>query len=387
MVVILGGNMTPEQKRIVVLYASCGAGHLRAAESLAEFFISQGEKVVLLDILATAPGWYRKIYRDGYYALIRNYPFVWKILYQITEKISRDNILKRIINRMEARLFKKFFMFLAEFKPQIIVTTHFLPVSLLEYTKKIFSLYVVITDYYAHNIWLGNKVDTYFVAAAEVKQILLDKGVAAEKIQVSGIPFKSPKDRLTRREARIYLGIAEDKFTLLILSGGAGMGNISAVLDVLQASNNSLQLLVNTGHNVSLRKKLEEKYRFSVLPIIFFGFSEEMFTYYAASDVIISKPGGLTVTECLAAGLPQILLHTIPGQEEDNARFVVRKKAGRLLRSVAELPALIQDFLQNPDALTEMKNNALNSVPATSRESIYKVIMNKNPDTQVPNSQ
>lgn len=362
------------RKKILLIYAPCGAGHKKAAEALFENFYKKGDNVVLLDILDTTTWWYRAIYRDGYYLLIQKFTTIWKFLYDFSENISSRTSLTRIWQYVESLLFKRFYTYLSNAAPDVIIATHFLPVSLLNHCQQKFYVATVITDYYPHGMWIGEKVGTYFVASTEVKETLIKKGVLPEKIQISGIPFRQQEQKRTKEEAQRFLGISSGKFTLLLLSGGAGVGNVDAIIQLLISFKDTIQILVNTGTNVSLHEKLERKYKSLFPGITFFGFTNDMPTYYTASDVVITKPGGLTVTECLASGLPLLMVHTIPGQEENNAQFVVANKAGFFLKTLPELPDVVKMLLEQPDTLAQMSKNAFNCIPHDTNEFIYTEI-------------
>lgn len=363
-----------DSKKILLVYAPCGAGHKRAADALFESFQQKGDEVTLLDILDMTTWWYRKLYRDGYYLLIQRFPKVWKFLYDFSENIPPNNSLQRICRYLESLLFKRFYAYLSKTSPEVIIATHFLPSSLLKCSEKSFRLLTVITDYYPHRIWVGDKVSTYLVASSEVKEALVKKGIPPAKIRISGIPFRRQGQKRTKEEARGFLKILPGKFTLLILSGGAGVGNVETIIKLLMPFKDVIQLLVNTGTNVSLHKKLQAKYGSPSLNITLFGFTDDMLTYYTASDVVITKPGGLTVTECLATGLPLIMVHTIPGQEENNAQFVVDKNAGFFLKRLQEVPEVIKKLLEHPDILGQMSKNALKSTPHDASEYIYNEV-------------
>ena len=200
-----------DQKKILILYAPCGAGHKKTAEALYDYFIEQGLKdVVLKDILEFAPAWYRKTYRDGYYLLTRKFPALWHTLYQRTEQSVRKTLFKKIWRGAEQRWFGRFYKYLAETKPQVVLAAHFLPIALLEGVKRDFKLAIVVTDYYAHRLWISAMVDDYFVAAEGVKELLTGKGIPADRITVSGIPTKPIKNfQINRQEIRRQFGLDE----------------------------------------------------------------------------------------------------------------------------------------------------------------------------------
>jgi len=209
------------RNKILILYAPCGAGHQKAAQALSDYFKSQTEDdVELKDILEFAPSWYRKIYRDGYYFLIRKLPKLWAYLYHSTDLIPPESSLTRFWRQLEHKWFASFHRYLDQSHPTTIVTTHFLPISLLKDRKKNnYQLTVVVTDDCAHNAWVSVFVDHYFVAAEEVKKILVQKGIIPERITVTGIPFKPmTASRESRADRKVELGLNRELFTVLVCS-------------------------------------------------------------------------------------------------------------------------------------------------------------------------
>lgn len=358
--------MTPE--KVLILYAPCGAGHKMAAKALADYFSRQaGISVEMKDILDFAPAWYRFIYRDGYYLLIKKFPKLWSLLYQSTELDYKNNILVRLARKIENSFFGSFYRYLELIKPTELITTHFLPISVLKNKKRDFKFSVVVTDYYPHTLWISSQVDEYFVASSQVKQLLQQKGIREEDITITGIPVKSM--------AMGEPDCKHDLFTVLILSGAGGVGDLSAIIKGLEKLAGKIQVIVNTGLNQKLQAKLAAAAKKSALTIKVIGFTDKIYEYYSMSDAVITKPGGLTVTECLTFGLPLLMINAIPGQEEENARFVEANKAGIMVKDVKQIPAIISSWLAEPALLATMRQNALAAVPHDSNERIFRQVI------------
>ncbi|MDD5131362.1 MAG: glycosyltransferase [bacterium] len=364
-------NNLPLEK-IVILYAPCGAGHKKAAEALAGYFGQQaGLAVEIKDILDFAPAWYRFIYRDGYYLLVKKFPRLWSLLYQGTELGYKEHILVRFARWIEDSLFDPFYRYLKLAKPTVLITTHFLPISLLKDIKRDFKFGAVITDYYPHSLWVSSQVDKYFVASDYVKQVLRQKGVREDSIDITGIPIQPIA--VTGSDHKKNL------FTVLILSGAGGVGDLSSIIKGLEVFTGKMQVIVSTGLNRKLQAKLVQEAKVSTLDVQVIGFTDKIYEYYASSDIVITKPGGLTVTECLTFGLPLIMINAIPGQEEENAKFVAEHQAGILVKDIKQIPGIIDGWLSNPSQLAAMKARALITAPHDSNERIFnKLVRNKN---------
>ncbi len=361
--------------RILILYVPCGAGHQKAAEALYDYFLKKNLNVELKDLLEFAPRWYGRIYRDGYYLLIRKYPGLWSWIYQSFEKMSEDGMINRLVRRLENRCFKSFYKYLEETKITTVVAAHFLPISLLKNTPKKIEINVVVTDYYAHSLWVGSAVDKYFVASAGVRDQLIKKGVPANNIFITGIPVRDAEEiSLSKEDARRKIGINEKKFTILLLSGACGVGDIAVMVKRMEKFASQLQLLVNTGLNETLQKELESNLGANPVLIKVIGFTNNIYLYYAAANLVITKPGGLTVTECLAFGKPLLLFKAIPGQEEENAKFVVNNQAGLQLEETGEIFQTLSGLINNPELLEKMRNNALRIAQQNSAGRICETI-------------
>lgn len=364
-------------KKILILYAPCGAGHEKAAQALYDYFREQGLKdVVLKDILEFAPAWYRKTYRDGYYLLTRRFPGLWYTLYRRTEQSVKETLFKKVWRGAEQRWFSRFYKYLVETKPQVVLSAHFLPIALLEGIKRDFKFDIVVTDYYTHRLWISAMVDNYFVASEELKQLLVQKGILTERILVTGIPIKPIKNfEVNRQEMRRQFGLDEKLFTVLLLSGAGGVGDIESIIRGLEPLAGSLQMMVNTGLNEKLRLKLEKDFSASKLKLKIFGFTDDIYRYYYAADMVISKPGGLTVAECLNFGLPIFMIDAIPGQEEENAKFVASHHAGVQIKDIIVFPGIIKALIDNPAVREEMRNNALKIVPHNTIQRIFEAVI------------
>ncbi|MDD5492241.1 MAG: glycosyltransferase [bacterium] len=352
-------------EKILILYAPCGAGHKKAAEALADYFSQQAQITVeMKDILDFAPAWYRFIYRDGYYLLIKRFPKLWSLLYQGTEVGYKEHILTRLARKIEDSFFGSFYHYLDLAKPTKIITTHFLPISLLKDKKRDFKLGAVVTDYYPHSLWVSNQVDDYFVASGAVKQVLRQKGIPEENITITGIPIK-PINAFTKKSPRSGL------FTVLILSGAGGIGDLSLIIKDLEILAGKIRVIVSTGLNRKLQARLTKEASTGKLAVQVIGFTDKMYEYYAMSDVVITKPGGLTVTECLTFGLPLLMINAIPGQEEENAKFVVAHKAGILVEDIKKVPEIINSWLTDPAQIAAIREQALIIAPHDSNERIF----------------
>lgn len=351
--------------RVVVTYVPAGSGHQRASESIAAALghLNASVKVVLLDALEGTDSCYRWSFTQGYFHLIQRAAALWGLSYRFTDLRALRPIvqpLHRVSNRWHGRALERIFL---EGRPDWIVGTHFFPMEVAAFLKRkgrlSARLVTVITDYLPHALWIAPGVDRYVVGSARAKEDLQHRGVPAEQIHLLGIPvdpkFSQRADRLTSSRR---LGLDPDRFTILIGSGGGGNGPVPSLVKALRVVPESLQLVVVTGTNAALLRELEELRPNIPHPMKICGFVHNMEEWMDASDLMISKPGGVTCAEAMAKGMPLLLYAPIPGQESRNAAVLEAMGTALFARSIAEIPPLVQALRADPKRLSQMSRSA-----------------------------
>jgi processive 1,2-diacylglycerol beta-glucosyltransferase len=308
--------------RVLVLSASAGAGHLRAAEAVARAVTLEAPsaEVRQLDVLTLASPAFRGAYSRWYLSLVERAPALWGYLYDRLDRPAkrRPVDLRRALNHWNTRRLRQA---VRDFAPDAVVCTHFLPAEVLGEARRKGRLRarlgVVVTDADVHRLWMHVGVDRYFVARPEAGALLEAAGFAAERVEATGIPvdpaFATARDRVQVR-ARLDLPAAGP--VVLLLAGGFGVGPVREMASRLAQARLPARVVVVAGRNEPLRRALAAAAgpRTRVL-----GFSREIHEWMAAADLLVTKPGGLTTAEALVRGLPMVLVNPIPGQEERNA--------------------------------------------------------------------
>jgi processive 1,2-diacylglycerol beta-glucosyltransferase len=348
-------------KRVLIVSASVGSGHARAAQSLQAWIARQapGTQARHLDILTLTGRTYRKAYTSSYLKLAEHAPEVWGYLYDSADKKKPRFKPPRLIRAFDKLEFAKFRHFVRDFAPDRMICTHFLPVQVLASSRgkpwAQFGLSIVVTDYYAHGFWAQPAADITFLPTTECLEELADKGMDRTKLVATGIPvlpqFAGPP---ARQAARAALGIGNDRPVVLVMGGGWGGGGLDAlVAEVLRAGDAAV--LAIAGRNARVRATLEaiQDPRLRV-----FGFVENIHELMAASDVCVTKSGGLTTSECLALGLPMLIPGAIPGQEERNADYVTEAGAAMQARSPASLRLKLARLITEPELRARMSESA-----------------------------
>ena len=353
--------------RVLLLSATSGAGHVRAAQALEKAFLARGDCTIEhFDALRYVSRLFQRVYDKAYISMVRRAPELMGLLYERTDQpwqhLRPRLALDRLNTRPMIRLLKRV-------QPDLCVATHFLPAEIIAWliAKKKLRAHnaIVVTDYDVHAMWLCRTVDRYYVAIEEAAQYLAHIGIPREKICVTGIPidplFSIP---FARAEARKHLGLDAEATVILISAGGYGLGPVEQLVKELLELQRPWQIVAIAGKAEKTRKRLDELAKsVSKLPsgsprLCAVGFTTEMDKYMAAADLMVGKAGGLTTSEALARALPMALIEPIPGQEERNADHLL--EAGAAIRC-NNLPAAawkIATLLDDPARLNRMRDAA-----------------------------
>jgi len=299
----------------IVVYASCGEGHRIAAGALSDEF-----DLPSVDILDFTFSFIKKFYASGYRFTVRYLSFIWKLLF-LTAK-SKPVML--FINRVNYLLFAHFYEFLSENRPELIIVTHFFPIYIVKILKKTFNtkLIVIITDIGVHPFWVDECVDYYFAAMDYTKDELKSLGVKENKIIAGGIPLRAGfKKKADTRRIREKIGL-DSKETILLFSGAAGN---SFIKGVLKEFSDKFNFIVIYRYDNKLKSFLESNNSPSVR---YFPYYSDIWELMDVSSFIVTKPGGLTVFECLYKRKRMVFTHFIWGQEKVNMDAAIKLGAG-----------------------------------------------------------
>lgn len=349
--------------KLLILHASAGGGHRRAAEALAASATERGLIPVARDILDFMPPLYRRTYAKGYLALVRSAPELWGYLYAQSDRSAHTPVERRLRTAFNHLNSLSFFRFLKRTAPDAVLCTHFLPLELIgtwpARQRHRLPLFGIVTDFAAHSLWFCRGVDAYYVATEEARRQLIRKGQPANQIALSGIPVLSAfAQSVPPPVARSRLGLRPDLPAVLVLNGGLGVGPALGLIRACLADPPPCQLLIVTGRNPRLESKLRAVAAQSRFPVVVRGFVDNVHDWMDAADLVISKPGGLTMAETLAKGKPAILMDPIPGQEQRNTEYLL--EAGVAVRAFEPEEAAwrIGEFLRDPVRLAVLAANA-----------------------------
>ncbi|MCX7996969.1 MAG: glycosyltransferase [Patescibacteria group bacterium] len=350
------------KRSILILHASVGQGHKTAALALEEVLRDRGVTVVVEDLLDYALPVFKSIYADSYLELAERAPDFMAMLYKLTDRAD-SGFRKELISIISRIGVPKFRGFGEGMYPDAIVHTHHLGMDLLKNTvTKIdppIRNYCVVTDFAANSLWAHKEISRYFVAGELVKTMLVQRGISPEKIEVSGIPLRSVVRTGKQPETvRTRLGISKLP-VITILGAGLRDSKVRVMLQQMIRNGFSGTILIVCGRNEDLTDSIKDVSGAANLDIFTYGHIDYIDDVMVASDIVVSKAGGLTVSEVLARGVPLIVVNGIRGQEEWNADFVCASGAGIQLHVSEMLPYAVNRILNDPERLNAMRSAAL----------------------------
>lgn len=345
--------------KVLFLSVSIGGGHNKAAQAVEESIkkLYPQSDTLIIDTIKYVNPLIDKLIVKGYLNTLKTSPLLYKKLYEISDTDENIYDFSNVVNKLLSRKIKKLINY---FNPNIIICTHPFPAQMISTMKKRGKISVpvatILTDFIIHNLWIQNPMDAYFVAHEYMKEELINRGVPEEIIFPVGIPvLEKFKTKLNREKVLSDLGFSSDKPVFLLMGGSLGIGKIDDVFRSLVFGVNNFQVIVITGDNKKLLNHLNSLCKTSNKNVKLFEYTDEINTLMDASDFIITKPGGVTISEALIKELPIIIISPIPGQEERNARFLINSGAAVELLKNEKLQSLIYHILKVPMRKRHMK--------------------------------
>jgi processive 1,2-diacylglycerol beta-glucosyltransferase len=355
-------------QRILVLSASVGGGHLRAAEAV-ELALKQlrpQAHVRNVDVLQLTNRFFRRVYSKYLYLdLVNKAPHVLGYFYDLLDQPSRSGANRgdRLRRALQGLNLGPFVKFLHSEPWDLVINTHFLPAEMIAQLRRKDKIDVpqvtVTTDFETHRLWVNQPCERYFTATDEGAVYLRSWGVPAADVRATGIPihpvFAEPKDRAALLARH---GLGADRPVVLQLAGGFGVGPIEKLFRSLLDVEVPLQVVTVAGRNEKLKGLLQQvevpgRHRVQVI-----GFTKQIDELMAVADLVVSKPGGLTTSEALASGTPMVVVNPIPGQESRNSDFLLENGAAIKVNNAATLAYKVTALLNEPARLQRLRDNA-----------------------------
>ena len=353
-------------KCILVLSASVGAGHLRAAQAveLAIRELDPAAMVENMDVLTLTNAAFRRLYGKAYLDLVNRAPHMLGYFYDLMDRpVSPRRKSDRLRYLAEKLNLTSFVKYLGQQAWDVVVNTHFLPAEMIAHLRdrQQFSTphFTVTTDFETHRLWVNQPCDLYFTATQEGAKNLEHWGVPAESMIVSGIPIHPAFSVAKSREQCLRnQQLQGDRPVVLQLSGGFGVGPVDQFLKQLLEVQTPIEVVVVTGRNEELRQRLALIVPPTRHRLVVVGYTDKMDELMTAADIVVTKPGGLTTSEALACGAAMAVVNPIPGQESRNSDFLLEHGAAVKINNLATLPFKLDQVLTDPQRLAQLKQNA-----------------------------
>lgn len=372
--------MSRNKHKIMIMTASVGSGHDEAAKVIEQELLDKYKNIEIetIDFIDIFPGPVGQFIKSTYLKIIDKVPSWYNILYQLTSKLNQQNKVSSIFGY---KYEKKIRALIEASNPNMILFTNPFPSTLVSHLKrkKKINIYTasIITDYTAHSVWLDPTIDSYFVGSDILKEEMVGKGINPSKIHVTGIPIdKKFNISVNKDEKTIELGLKANLPTVLIMGGGLGLGSIYEILETTDKIDRPLQLIVVAGKNKSLKHSLEKRKYNSKHNVKILGFCDNVHELMACSNLLVSKAGGLTMTEAVTKRLPILVFDPIPGQEIKNAKYFSYMGVAKYLKDLKDIKSTIEELLyEKPYKIDRMiRSCSLVSKPQ-AREEIVQYIL------------
>ena len=374
-------------RKILIFYASYGGGHLSAANSIKQCIDDNFKdcETKLVDCMEYVNKPVNKITTTAYKELAKKFPWAWGEVYSHSQK----GPLAHISSASNNLLAKKLLKLLKEYQPDIVISTHPFGSQMVSYLKRKAlvdcKLATIMTDFAPHDQWLVGKdyVDYYFVSHEKMRQELINSNVAENTVFATGIPLSNrflmhfDKDEIMKS-----MGLNPDKRVILFFGGGEfGLGRDKTVkiLNSFITHVKNHQIVAIAGKNEKMKiafdKLVAETNSESFVKVL--AYTKQVPELMSISDLVVTKPGGLTTTESLASGLPIVAINPIPGQEEENAKFLEDEGVAIWLKKNDDYDEIIADLLSDEDKLHQMKVNTKLLAKKNSTRDICDIILGK----------
>lgn len=367
--------------QVLIFTASTGGGHKKASSAL-ENYIKQknpSATVKTVDALKAVGKTFDKMISGGYVFLAKHAPRVYGGMYRRSDK---DTSLNSLVNNVTGTASKKLLPVIQDFSPDVIVTTHPFAAEMVSALKEKHGitspLISIVTDFAPHKTYIQPGVDYYIVSSREMVYQLENLGVDSQRIRPLGIPVDPVfYAQFDKSQLRLELGLEPETPTVLMMAGSFGVSDVFDIYEGITSVDTPLQIIVITGKNQKLYNEFEQRLSRrgdSGKKTLLKYFVDDVYKYMHTSDLLITKPGGLTVTEAIASCLPMAIFKAFPGQEADNEDFLIRNNLAVKLPKGKKCADVLSRLLSDPQKLKSMKTSCAEFFKGEAVDSIYKLI-------------
>lgn len=370
-----------QKQRVLLLSEGFGAGHTQAAYALSSSLrkVAPHVQTKVLELGSFLNPRVAPIIITAYKKTVSTQPRLVRMMYRSNYKKSLNRLTTLALHRI---FYTRTIQVIRQLHPDVIVCTHPIPSAIISRIKRLELLDVplctVITDYDAHGTWVSREVNSYLVSTEQVKQKLLERGVEEEKIRITGIPVHPNFwERHGKDDIRAQFNL-KNMPTVLVMGGGWGFMKDEAVNSHLASYRDQIQIIFCFGSNTKSLEKMKKDPRYIHEHIHLLGFTREIDKLMEASDLLITKPGGMTCTEGLAKGIPMLFHKPLPGQEEENSQYFTSQGWGTPISSLDDITKWIKRLTNNYDEVVRSREEVLEHIasyyPLQSAQAIMDLI-------------
>ncbi len=371
-------NNRSQQKKVLILSCGTGGGHNSAAKAIQEDLQDKGIKADFIEYLDIINPKIKDKVNNLYIKTTQKNGKVFKVVYHLGEMYQKTKIKSPVyaLNFLNKR---RLYRFIKENGYQYIVTTHLFAAQTLTAIKKEYPIkfIAVATDYVCIPFWQETNPDYFIIPSSELEKDFEEKGIAKEKILPYGIPTsKEYRKVYDKKKCREKLDLKESEIYLLILTGSMGFGNVTEMLTKLKEELPKIHYIVACGNNKELLKTVQEQNK-TEDSVIALPYTDQISEYMKSSDIILTKPGGLTSTEIATLRKPFIHTMPIPGCENYNADFFSKRNMSIQCNSVKEIADDTKKLINDLNKQEEMIKNQEKYIHRNTCDSISKLIINE----------
>ena len=373
--------------KVLIFYASYGGGHLSAAKSIEDYikknYTNENIETELIDCVKYVNKTIESITTAAYRGMAKKAPWAWGRIYSDSQKGPLAHLSSRSNKILAIKLLK----LLREKKPDLVISTHPFGSQMCAYLKRKgkinCKIATIMTDFAPHDQWLVGAEETnyFFVANEKMKKYIINKGIKNPEIYVTGIPISSKfLEKHDRKKILEEFELQDNKLNVLFFGGGEfGLGKTRTVsiFETFVKYEGDVQIIAIAGKNETMKQQFEEivsKYnKHSTVKVL--AFTNKVPELMSISDVVVTKPGGLTTTESLASNLPMIVINPIPGQEEENAGFLENKGIAVWIRKDSNVEEIVENLLSHPSRLKDMSRYTEELANKNSTKDICDILL------------
>ncbi|HQP10928.1 MAG TPA: glycosyltransferase [Candidatus Omnitrophota bacterium] len=368
-----------KKSRVLLMYITKVSGHRQATLAIQKTLKQMNPQIEAPTVNGFGYTYpiLEKVINQAYMSIIKRTPKVWDYLYDNPKIVKNSQSIKNFLHKTSYDKIAKLFM---RHQPDVVVCTQAFPCGMVAHYKREHNLKTTIigvsTDFSPHSFWINEGVDYYVVPSIEAKERFIKKGIPGDAIKVYGIPMRPQFSiQLDKKPITEKIGLDPNVPTIIVMGGGQGLGPIKGIVKSLIKVETEFQIIVLAGTNKKIMRSLKRYTKRSRKKMLIYEFAKNVDELMELATLIITKPGGMTTAECLAKGLPMVIINPIPGQEMRNTDFLIKKGIAIRIDDTNDIGEEVELLLQSPERLAAMSKAAYENAKPHAALDIAKLIL------------